>query len=425
MLHSVTRLLACSHVIRVALVFPSPLNVYAGCSLCIGLDTKSNQDEGSVPIAIYNGKKFCLRTGHSNFWNALKIFWHYGFSLFRMNSNVNATLKKFQTIYDLQAKRNCYATVPELLKGMGGDEMHQLTKVSARDYMLHQQGWSQKLVDELVTAALYMIYGQNAGVNAFTGLVALAGMQNGDLWSVVGGNKLIPERLLENSRVTLYKEDVVAVTRSVQSDDGKPKYTIATNEGVVPTDFDVVIVANPLNISSVEYKNFTTPVYSAAAKTPFQRTVANFVKGKVNPKFFGLDDYDKNFPMFVLVTELIDSTFAYRYLARNIPSELPASEIKAYLKPIRDSPVQVWTVFSPEPLTEEQKQQLFSEIEGEAAVDWLAYPQYQPPEHFPPFILDDGVFYVNAIEQAASAMEMSAIGARNASLLAAEYLSKN
>ena len=41
------------------------------------------------------------------------------------------------------------------------------------------------------------------------------------------------------------------------------------------------------------------------------------------------------------------------------------------------------------------------------------------------FILDDGVFYVNAVEKAASAMEMSAIGAKNCAILAYEYLQKN
>ena len=56
------------------------------------------------------------------------------------------------------------------------------------------------------------------------------------------------------------------------------------------------------------------------------------------------------------------------------------------------------------------------------SVQWFAYPHYTPPEKFSPFVLDDGVFYVNAIERAASAMEMSAIGGRNAALLAKQYL---
>ena len=49
---------------------------------------------------------------------------------------------------------------------------------------------------------------------------------------------------------------------------------------------------------------------------------------------------------------------------------------------------------------------------------WLAYPHFTPPEKFWSFALDDGVFYVNAI---VSAMEMSAVSAKNAALLAHKY----
>ena len=49
---------------------------------------------------------------------------------------------------------------------------------------------------------------------------------------------------------------------------------------------------------------------------------------------------------------------------------------------------------------------------------WLAYLQFTSPEKFWSFALDDGVFYVNAI---VSAMEMSAVRAKNASLLSHKY----
>ena len=56
---------------------------------------------------------------------------------------------------------------------------------------------------------------------------------------------------------------------------------------------------------------------------------------------------------------------------------------------------------------------------------WLAYPHYTPPEKFLPFQLDDGVFHVNAVERAASAMEMVSIGGRNVALLAHQYLQQS
>jgi prenylcysteine oxidase/farnesylcysteine lyase len=57
-----------------------------------------------------------------------------------------------------------------------------------------------------------------------------------------------------------------------------------------------------------------------------------------------------------------------------------------------------------------------------ASQAWQAYPQFSPPEQYSPFLLAPGLYYNNAIENFASAMEMSAIAARNSALLAAQHL---
>ena len=54
--------------------------------------------------------------------------------------------------------------------------------------------------------------------------------------------------------------------------------------------------------------------------------------------------------------------------------------------------------------------------------DWYAYPKFAPPEDFAPFQLAKGVYYNNALENAASAMEMSAIAAKNSALLVRQHL---
>lgn len=57
-----------------------------------------------------------------------------------------------------------------------------------------------------------------------------------------------------------------------------------------------------------------------------------------------------------------------------------------------------------------------------AEKEWYAYPKFSPPERFAPFKLAPGIFYNNAWENAASAMEMSAISAHNSALLVKEHL---
>ncbi|KAJ6653147.1 hypothetical protein lerEdw1_010109, partial [Lerista edwardsae] len=78
----------------------------------------------------------------------------------------------------------------------------------------------------------------------------------------------------------------------------------------------------------------------------------------------------------------------------------------------------VWKVFSPKPLTKEQLHLLFVSYDSVEEKKWLAYPRYSPPEKTPPIILHDRMYHLNGIEWTASAIEMSAIAAKNAALLA-------
>lgn len=82
----------------------------------------------------------------------------------------------------------------------------------------------------------------------------------------------------------------------------------------------------------------------------------------------------------------------------------------------------VYKVFSGKPLKDEQLKLLFSEINNTEVVDWLAYPHYDSNQSMGEFELQPGLYHVNAIEWAGSAMEMSAIAARNIALLALKYL---
>ena len=341
-----------------------------------------------------------------------------------MDLSVRSELKKFKTIYTLQENEKSFATVPDMLKAMGKDGMYPLTQVTSRYHFVNHLGWSERLVDEFVMGAMTVNYGQSANtIDAFTAYVSLAGVDDGSLWSVVGGNWKIPAKVLEESGATLCEDEVTAVTRITSG--GKVQYKLTTKAGGdVPGNFDIVIVANPLNISETKFENFPTSPYSAAAQTPYHRTVAEFIQGRINTEFFGIPESDRNFPTTILTTEMKGAPFKFCSVGVQIPSEVTQENVKDYLKPITEDPVRVWKVFTPEPMTEEQKKAMFSDIQEEATFDWLAYPEYTPPEEFPPFILDDGVFYINTIEKSASAMEMSAIGAKNAALLAREYLLK-
>ena len=81
-------------------------------------------------------------------------------------------------------------------------------------------------------------------------------------------------------------------------------------------------------------------------------------------------------------------------------------------------PILVYKVFSRQPLSDEWIFTHFIEVNASAIhrIPWKAYPLLSPSP-LPPFVLGQGLYYVNAIESAASAMELSVIAAQNVAML--------
>ncbi|PNH12489.1 Farnesylcysteine lyase [Tetrabaena socialis] len=83
-------------------------------------------------------------------------------------------------------------------------------------------------------------------------------------------------------------------------------------------------------------------------------------------------------------------------------------------------------VFSREPLSPALLAEMFDPDPQSPRVlvsrKWYAYPRFSPPERFSPFLLAAGLVYGNALEPAASAMEMAAVAAANSALLVARHL---
>lgn len=96
----------------------------------VGLKEFNSSKVPTTPIAIFNGQRFVLHLGFSNITNKLKLLWHYGMSLFSMSRTVGSQLKKFSTIYQLQAEGKSFRTVPDMLKAMGGNTFYNETQVS-------------------------------------------------------------------------------------------------------------------------------------------------------------------------------------------------------------------------------------------------------------------------------------------------------
>jgi prenylcysteine oxidase/farnesylcysteine lyase len=237
----------------------------------------------------------------------------------------------------------------------------------------------------------------------------------GSLWSVNGGNKQVPEKLLQHSSANVFHRRVTKVTR----DQTEVKYHIEsissdpTQQSFLRTSYDIVVIANPITAdsrTSIDFLNFTVPI-----KVPgvYHRTVATFISGTLNGSYFGLPENDA--PQLIINNN-----------EEHVINSMGTLEsVKSEKSTRYDANENVWKIFSQRPLTEHELNALFQKRKTAKSVDWLAYPHYDKLSLTSKFVLDDGLFYVNAVEWAASAMEMSVIGAKNVALLVQKKLTNS
>ncbi|XP_078669299.1 prenylcysteine oxidase 1-like [Branchiostoma floridae x Branchiostoma belcheri] len=364
-------------------------------------------------FALYNGQEFVFTESTFSLLTLVKLLWRYGWDCVRLNQLIGQTLTHFENIYTLQDAGNAYSSVEELLYAMGGAKFVNMTKTSITEGM-KEEGFSPRFINELAMAAMRTNYGQTVDIPYFVGSVSLAGAQPG-LWAVDGGNKRVPEELVKTAKVNLIPGEVSKVSLKTSGD--RPKFQLQyqlkdPNDNQILTeqkDYDLVIVATPLNEgkSNITFADFSTPL--PEIKGRFHRTVATFVQGKLNAEYLGISD-PKAAPTSILT---VNADILFNSIGKHTPITTP----KAYTPVGPDSENAVWKVFSQRPLTDSEIGQLFTVVKHTQVVDWLAYPHYTSPGHLGTFVLHEGLYYVNGIEWAASAMEMSAIGGRNVALL--------
>lgn len=239
--------------------------------------------------------------------------------------------------------------------------------------------------------------------SVFIGSVSLAGATSG-LWAVHGGNKQIPKQLLRLSKATLHRAQVTKVTLTKSGKFVLEFFPVAeSSQDQEYKEYDTVIFATPLteDKSKIVFKNFSMPL-----KFPgrFHRTVCTIVFGSLNYTHFRF--HDENDALNEILT--IKDVF-FNSVGMILPVDYDGTK-KSYSD--------MWKVFSQAPLSSQELDMLFSKRSYVNVIDWLAYPQYTLNHEMGSFVLAKNVFYVNAIEWAASAMEMSVIGAKNVALLA-------
>lgn len=370
-------------------------------------------------FGLYDGQNIVFQSSRIPYWTEIKMAIRYGLDLIRLNPWIDGILKWYAKIYDAQLSGKAFATVHSMFHSLS-PLFDDLMTSSIGDY-LKQLGFSTLFIKELARIAMRTNYGQDVDIQGFVGAVSLAGTQ-GDLWSVEGGNYRVAEEAIKAAKVQWVKAKVTEITSD------NMQYKVSWGDQVKkPINievFDAVILAVPctdigcsgitLNVIGIEKKLETFP-------KSYHRTVANFVKGYVNPEFFGVTD-PKDFPDALY--SISDHELIFNSMARLVPVDYGTRPNEK----TNPNDFIVWKIFSNKPLNVHHVRRLFVSHEEFQAVDWLAYPNYGVPgnakESLPSFIMDSqgGLISINAIETSASAMEQSVIGAKNAAFLVAKYL---
>ena len=327
----------------------------------------------------------------------------YGLNLVKIKLLVSDLLSRFDTIYDIQKRGVAFRTVPELLQAMSGDHVFTtMTQANAAKYLSEEVGLSDVILEQFVSGAMRMNYNQNVdALNAFVAAVSLAGVEDG-LWCVNEGNHRVCEGLLKLAKAQVKQQTVETVERVSTTD--VPHYRVTTANGQSSL-FDFVVLSVPLELANIAFKEFpSTP--PTLPMSNYQKVHVTFVKGHPSRGAVSLNPLtsDGQFPELVLTAK--NDSIPFLTICQQLP--IDASKV-------RGAPV--WKIFSRQRMTNKLLNKLFLDREDVVRAEFMAYPRYSPPEQFVPFVLDDRLFYNNAIERAASAMEMSAVAGMNAALL--------
>lgn len=372
----------------------------------LGLSKKSSDIESNEALmAIHDGHEFVFQESSWKLVTLARILRNYGLDPIKVQGLIHSMIEDFSHIYFYQNRNISYKTVDDMLSSMN-HKFPVSARISFREY-LESKGLHNNTIEQLIGSIALVNYGQSVDqLHAFVGSVSTSGADfGGELWSVEGGNEQIPQRMLSSSNANvILKSSITKISNqgsSLQITDSNGNNEI----------YDAVVIANPLPLSSMTFADFDDTsmekISQELKRGKYHQTVATFVAGKRsgNLTLPGIEE-----------VIICDPSSPFQSISRQIP-------VEKYDKTNCPSCLySVFKIFSREELTQDQLSFLFDEVHEKMVIPWLAYPDYKRLDSFPSFVLSSRLFYVNGIEWAASAMEMSLLSGHNVALLVQDFL---
>ncbi|CAH8506590.1 unnamed protein product [Heterobilharzia americana] len=362
----------------------------------------------------------------SSILTPFRLLWRYGLSLFKSRFYVTSMVREFIKIYQLQDQGDCFDSPALLLKALS-KEFPEMTKHSFADWMQKQSIASEKYMNELSFGILSNIYCHDLDVHAFVGLISSTCSMS-DLYFVEGGAEQIPKKLVETALIEnpadVSKEFIHATVKKIirtENNRLRLSYELKNSDAPEESSFDYVISAIPHHQEST----LMTSDDIKLPKVQYHAMNNTLLSGNINYSLFGLPQNALQCNQMVSFLPISNYHSHEKHPVRSI-MHLPVKPTNT------EAPDGIWSIFSepksiPDPKTFLSNLILKDPNDEENRVDvirWLAYPKYHPVADpytdLGQFKLAPGVYYPNAIELAASCMEMAIIGGRNVALMIAK-----
>lgn len=364
-----------------------------------------SMDGADETYAWWTDKGFSVFSHTSLVSMAAGILKHVGpVSALKVTNHAKDMAEKWEGVYAIQDAGETFETVEGLLDAV---QERAAAEVSLGDY-LADLGVNDRMAKDIVEPITHNMYNQGLEMNAFAGLVGLAGagLAGGYLFAIEGGNWTVFQKTLEAIGADLRLNTAVAGVAATTNTDAPFGFTyqVALQDGS-SQEFDLVFLAAPPAMANVELTSDGQPI--RVAQNPYQVVHTLFVAGELNPAYFNADS-GKKLPSTIFTADSAGAPFK-------------SVGVTGY-SPVYDS--RIYKIFSADhQMTDEELAQIFTTVHDTYELVWRgAYPVLTTDVEHVPFEIQPGLYYPCAFETAAGSVEVEAVGAVNAANLAIDRL---
>ncbi|KAF8557352.1 FAD/NAD(P)-binding domain-containing protein [Imleria badia] len=352
---------------------------------------------------IWDGSKFVLVMDnvsyYKSWWTTLKILWRYGYTApVKTQKLVENLISRFVRLYTAESPR--WDDVADLATTFEWDEMSNSTCIDH----LNANGVSELFAQEMVNAATRVNYGQD--VNKIHALGCMVCMAATSAVGVASGNFRIFENFLNKSDANVYlNTEVEEISRIPDSS----LWSVRTSSGTKV--YRGIILAAPFHQTGIAISSELADRIPPQPYVHLHVTLLTTRDDTMKADYFGLSP-GNYIPKSILTT-------SHGVQSDGVEPEFNSLSYHGHVRKTNEtghwSDQEEWSVkiFSKQRISDEWLSKAFDHVGWVHRKEWDAYPVLSPSTKFPPVKIDQGFYYVNALEPFISTMETETIASRN------------